>query len=70
MESIKKQRTPEYIKANCDYCFKRFNCYGLVGGDAMCNKCYKDTYICKNCGKFRDLENPKPVKTIHDCICL
>ena len=31
-------------KINCNICNKRFNWYGLLGGDAICDSCYKAFY--------------------------
>ena len=27
------------FRASCEVCDKRFNCWGLVGGHTICNKC-------------------------------
>ena len=44
----KKAMTNEERKAkglsprfNCDFCNKRFTCHSLLGGNAVCLKCYK-----------------------------
>ena len=30
----------DYTITDCDICFKKFRCYGLLGGSAVCNKCH------------------------------
>tara|TARA_R110002073_G_scaffold308672_1_gene478743 strand:+ start:141 stop:335 length:195 start_codon:yes stop_codon:yes gene_type:complete len=30
----------EYTIIDCDICFKKFRCYGTLGGSAVCNKCH------------------------------
>ena len=29
-----------YKITDCDICFKKLRCYGLLGGSAICNKCH------------------------------
>ena len=33
-------KNKDYHKDTCENCKYKFNCYGLVGGQAICNRCY------------------------------
>ena len=37
----------DYHRTNCYVCNRRFNCYGVVGGYAICNRCYPRWYALK-----------------------
>ena len=37
----------QYSKLTCENCNYKFNCYGLVGGQAICNRCYDLWYAHK-----------------------
>ncbi len=41
----------DYEKLYCDSCNKKFNCYGLLGGLAVCGPCYNKRFCC---GVFND----------------
>jgi len=38
MEMLGKNK--DYHKDTCENCKYKFNCYGYVGGQAICNRCY------------------------------
>ena len=59
MSENRIQFPPEYVYHDCDYCDKRFKCYGLVGGQAVCNRCYKKRF-CPGCKFFNSFKYTRP----------
>jgi len=60
MEMLGKNK--DYHKDTCENCKYKFNCYGLVGGQAICNRCYdlwSEQHILKEEIKELKEENEK-----------
>jgi len=55
-------KNKDYHKDTCENCKYKFNCYGLVGGQAICNRCYdlwSEQHILKEEIKELKEENEK-----------
>ena len=77
MEMLGKNK--DYHKDTCENCNYKFNCYGFVGGQAICKRCYPTWFeniklkeenenLCEKIDIYKDAIGDYPLKDLEECI--